>query len=127
MSRKGAILMTDGVEPVRALFCFGLLPAFYELDGAGQQAVAETLMTAYADLERRFGITVLATLDDDRTAVGPALGWPWTCYILADAPNHDAVAKFCNIIREFQVGENRLWRYMKVEARSGRELFFGRT
>lgn len=113
--------------PMRTLFCFGLLPAFYELDDRGRKAVFNTLLEAYKDLTARLGITVLASLDDDRSVVGPTLTFPWTCYILADVPSHEAVAGFCNILREFRVGDGLLWRYMKVEARTGRELFFGRN
>jgi hypothetical protein len=113
--------------PMRTLFCFGLLPAFFDIDGPRRKLVFEALLDAYKDLTGRFGITVLGTLDDDRSVVGPALTYPWTCYILADVPSHQAVTEFCNILREVQVGEDLLWRYLKIEARTGRELFFGRN
>jgi hypothetical protein len=119
--------MADQPTPVRTLFCFGLLQPFYDIDEATRRKVFETLLEAYADLRGRFGITVLGTLDDDRSVVGPTFTYPWTCYILADAPDHDAVTRFCNILREFRVGEDRLWRFLKIEARTGRELFFGQA
>jgi hypothetical protein len=114
-------------RPMRTLFCFGVLPAFYDLDETGRRLVFNALLDAYKDLNARFGVTVLGTLDDDRAVVGPALGYPWTCYILAETPSHEAVTGVCNILREARVGADLLWRYMKVEARTGRELFFGRT
>ena len=117
--------MADAPKPIRTLFCFGVLPPFYDLDADGRKAVFDKLVEAYDDLAGRFGMTVLGTMDDDRAVVGPSLGWPWTCYILADVPDHDTVYRFCNILREFEVGGDRIWRYMKVEARPGRELFFG--
>jgi hypothetical protein len=117
--------MTDAAKPVRTLFCFGVLPPFYDLDDAGRKAVFAKLVEAYDDLAGRFGMTVLGAIDDDQAVVGPSFGWPWTAYILADVPDHATIAKFCNILREFEVGGYRLWRYMKVEARPGRELFFG--
>lgn len=120
-----ALMGNDAV--VRALFCFGVLPAFYEAKDVTLRLVFDTLIDAYKDLEERFGVTVLGTLDDDRTLVGPSTGYPWTCYILAEVPDLDAVTKVCNILREVRIGEDRLWKYMKVEARFGRELFFGRT
>lgn len=120
-----ALMGNDEME--RALFCFGVMPAFYEVPDATRKLIFDTLIEAYKDLENRFGVKVLGTLDDDRTVVGPATGYPWTCYILADVPNLDAVTNVCNILREFRIGEDRLWKYMKVEARFGRELFFGRT
>jgi hypothetical protein len=65
-------------------------------------------------------------MDDDQLMVGPSATWPWTCYILADAPNLDAVAAVCDILRSTDLPSgDKLWRYMKVEARVGRELFFG--
>lgn len=120
-----ALMGDDKVN--RALFCFGVLPAFYEAGDDVRRAVFNTLITAYKDLDQRFGVKVLATLDDDRAVVGPALGYPWTCYILAEVPDYEAVANVCNILREFRIGEHKLWMFMKVEARYGRELFFGRS
>ncbi len=114
-------------EMVRALFCFGVLPAFYEAPDTTRRMVFDTLIEAYKDLEQRFGVRVLGTLDDDRTVVGPTLNYPWTCYILAEVADLEAVTNVCNILREFRIGDDRLWKYMKVEARFGRELFFGRT
>jgi hypothetical protein len=85
----------------------------------------EALKREFADLEGRFGVRVLGTLDDDETMVGPSGTWPWTCYILAEVPDHAAVAAVCNVLREVEVGDARLWKYLKVEARVGRPLFFG--
>ncbi len=110
---------------MRALFCFGVLPPFFDLDDATRKQVFDKLVEAYSDLGGRFGIKVLGTIDDDRSMIGPTTGWPWTCYILADVPDQAAVTAVCNILRQFSVGEYRIWRYIKVEARTGRGLFFG--
>lgn len=110
---------------IRALFCFGVLPAFFDLGDTVRKQVFDTLVSGFSSLESRFGATVLGTLDDDRNMVGPSTGWPWTCYILADVPDMDAVAAICNILRQEKIGEDRLWRYIRVEARMGRKLFFG--
>lgn len=115
---------TEGAM-IRTLFCFGVLPAFFEVDKATRKQVFDTLVTAYSDLEGRFGVKVLATMDDDMVMVGPSTTYPWTCYILADVPNYNAITQVCNILREFSVGDDLIWRYMKVEARPGRALFFG--
>jgi hypothetical protein len=120
-----ALIGDDKVN--RALFCFGVLPAFYDAGDDVRRGVFNTLLEAYKDLETRFGVKVLGTLDDDRTVVGPATAYPWTCYILAEVPDYDSVAKVCNILREYRVGDQRLWSFMKVEARYGRELFFGQS
>ena len=68
---------------------------------------------------------ISGTFDDDELMVGASSTWPWTAYILADAPDLDAVRRVTNILRETPVGSHRLWRYMRVEARIGRPLFFG--
>lgn len=111
----------------RALFCFGVLAPFYEASTETRKQLFDLLKEAYADLGERFGVKVLATLDDDRFVVGPAENYPWTCYMLAEIPDVDAVTNVCNILREVRVGDDLLWKYMRVEARIGRELFFGRT
>ncbi len=109
----------------RVLFCIGVLPEFFAADGEQREAAIAAIPPAFADLSGRFGLTVLGTLDDDRLQVGPSTQFPWTSYILADAPDLDAVAAVCNVLRTTEVGEHRLWRYLRIEARVGRELFFG--
>jgi hypothetical protein len=59
--------------------------------------------------------------------VGPSFTWPWTTYILADAPDLKAVTGVCDIMRSTRIGEDRLWRFMRIEARVGRRLFFGNS
>ncbi len=112
-------------EHLRVLFAFGLTPAFYEADAEHVNAMIKALGTAFEDLAGRFGATVLGGMDDDQLQVGPSASWPWTAYILADVPDLDAVVAICNLVRETPVLEDRLWKYIKVEARVGRPLFFG--
>jgi hypothetical protein len=64
-------------------------------------------------------------MDDDDLVVGPATGFPWTAYILADVPGLEAVKSITTLVRDWEIGDDRLWRYVKVEARVGRPLFFG--
>ncbi len=108
----------------RVLFAFGLTQDFFTEDRSRVPAIMESLKREFGDLEGRFGVRVLATLDDDETMVGATGTWPWTCYVLAEAPDRDAVAAVCNLLREVEVGDARLWKYLKVEARVGRPLFF---
>jgi hypothetical protein len=103
------------------------LPAFFEAEPATQKRLLGDMPEAFADLGGRFGVTVLGTMDDDELMVGPSANWPWTAYILADAPDLDAVIAVCNILRETRIGEDRLWKYMRIEARVGRRLFFGNS
>ncbi|MBA3428816.1 MAG: hypothetical protein H0U07_09620 [Actinobacteria bacterium] len=110
---------------LRVLFCFGVSQSFFEEEPARVSELAAAIAKAFADLSGRFGLRVLGTMDDDELMVGPSLEWPWTAYILADAPTLDAVRAVCNILRETEIGTGRLWRYMRVEARIGRPLFFG--
>jgi hypothetical protein len=112
-------------EGVRVLFAFGVSQTFFELERDQIGPVIEALKRTFSDLHERFGVQVLGTLDDDETMVGPSVTWPWTCYILADAPDAGAAAAVCNLLRETSVGPDRLWKYIKVEARVGRPLFFG--
>jgi hypothetical protein len=112
-------------EGVRVLFAFGVTQAFFELPRSRIPEVVDGVKKAFGDLEGRFGVRVLGTLDDDETMVGPSDSWPWTCYLLGEAPDSKAVAAVCNQLRETMVGDDRLWRFMKIEARIGRKLFFG--
>jgi hypothetical protein len=112
-------------KSLRVLFCFGVSQSFFEEDSARVPELAGAIATAFEDLAGRFGLQVLGTMDDDELMVGPSPVWPWTAYILADAPSLEAVTAVCNILRETEVGADRLWKYMRVEARVGRPLFFG--
>jgi hypothetical protein len=109
---------------LRVLFCFGVQPAFFEEPSALIGPVVDAIKAAFDDLAGRFGLTVLGTMDDDELMVGPSATWPWTAYVLADAPDLAAVTAVCNLVRETEVGDGRLWRYLRVEARVGRPLFF---
>lgn len=113
-------------DPLRVLFCIGVTPPFFEGDTDERKDAFETISAAFADLDDKFGLRVLGTIDDDQLMVGSSSGWPWTCYILADAPDLDAVAGVCNLLRVTALASGApLWRYLKIEARVGRELFFG--
>jgi hypothetical protein len=112
------------VSGQRALFAFGLTQDFFSEERGRIPAIMEALKSSFADLEQRFGVRVLGTLDDDEMMVGAAETWPWTCYILAEVPDRAAVASVCNLLRETEVGDVRLWKYLKIEARLGRPLFF---
>ena len=115
------------VKPLRVLFCIGVLEAFFETTDDVRQELVTQLEEEFADLAGRFGIEVLGTLDDDRVLVGPVQNYPWTCYILADAPDFDAAVAVCDLTRR-PIGEgHRLYRYIKIEARVGRPLFFGNS
>jgi len=111
-------------KSLRVLFAFGLTQDFFAEDRARIPAIMETLKSGFANLEERFGVRVLGTLDDDETMVGEATTWPWTCYVLAEAPDRDAVSAVCSLVRELQADGTPLWKYLKVEARLGRPLFF---
>lgn len=109
---------------LRVLFCIGVQQTFFEEEGAQVPSIAAAITQAFDDLAGRFGITVLGTMDDDELMVGPSATWPWTAYILADAPDLESVTSVCNIVRTAEIGGYRLWRYLRIEARVGRPLFF---
>jgi hypothetical protein len=111
--------------PLRVLFCLGVTQEFFSSTTETQAAAGAAITEAFADLGGRFGVTVLGTMDDDRSMVGASTAYPWTCYILADAPDLEAVHGICDLVRQGEVGEHRLWRYLRIEARVGRQLFFG--
>ncbi len=114
-------------KQLRVLFCIGVMPAFFEQESARIGPAVQAITATFDDLGGRFGITVLGTMDDDELMVGSSPGWPWTCYILADAPSLESVTAVCNLVREAEVDGARLWRYLRVEARVGRPLFFGNS
>jgi hypothetical protein len=112
-------------DALRVLFCVGVTQTFFEQDPALLPTLIDAITKAFSDLKGRFGVTVLGTIDDDELMVGHSWSWPWTCYILADCPDLESVTKVCNIVRETEVNGARLWKYLKIEARVGRRLFFG--
>lgn len=120
-------LRREQPEQLRVLFAFGLTEDFYRADAEHVNACVAAFDSAFDNLGGRFGVTVLASMDDDQLQVGPSASWPWTAYVIADAPSLDAAIAVCNVVRETPVLEDRLWKYVKVEARVGRPLFFART
>ncbi|MFD9903708.1 hypothetical protein [Streptomyces sp. NPDC059063] len=118
-------MIDKSTTPLRVLFCIGVTQDFFSARADERAEVARVLPDAFGGLGERFGLTVLGTMDDDQLMVGASAAYPWTSYILADAPDLTAVARVCSIIRDAPVGEHQLWRYLRIEARVGRELFFG--
>lgn len=112
---------------LRALFAIGVTQSFFDADAATAEAVHGALSSAFDRLGERFGATVLGSLADDETQVGDSVGWPWGCYLLVALPDRAAAVAICDLVRETPVGDARLWKYVKVEARIGGPLFFGRT
>jgi hypothetical protein len=110
---------------LRVLFCFGVTQTFFDEDPSTLGTRIEAVKQAFSDLQGRFGVKVLGTMDDDELMVGNSPSWPWTCYILADCPDLATVSRVCNLVRETEVDGARLWRYIRIEARVGRKLFFG--
>ena len=113
----------DG-RALRVLFCFGVTQSFFEAEPGSVPGIAAAITEAFADLGGRFGVRVLGTMDDDELQVGASVVWPWTAYVLADVPDLETVAKVTNVLREAEIEGARLWKYLRVEARVGRPLFF---
>ena len=108
---------------IRVLFCIGVNQNFFDAPPEVGKQVWAAFGEMMKGIERTDGIQVIGNMDDDRVMVGPSTG-PWTTYVLADAHDFDAVTAACNLFRSIQVGPgpDRLWKYCKVEARTGREL-----
>ena len=118
---------TTSTDRIRVLFCIGVSQTFFDEEASVLPDLMAAITSAFDDLGGRFGFEVLGTMDDDQIMVGQSNAYPWTAYILADAPSLESVAKVCNIVRETPVGPHRLWRYLRIEARVGRQLFFGNS
>lgn len=115
--------MAEEQKKIRALFCGAVLQNFFDLPGAEIPTVLKATGKLLRTIREMPGVEVLGTMDDDETMVGTSPnGWPWTFYILADVPDRETAVEICGLFRTSQVGDYRLWKYMRVEARLGREL-----
>jgi hypothetical protein len=115
--------MADPAPKLRVLFCAAVLQNFFDLPAAQIGIVWKATGEMLKGIRDLPGVEILGTIDDDHTMVGTSPnGWPWTFYILADVPDRDTAVAACNLFRTIEVGEYRLWKYMRVEARIGREL-----
>jgi hypothetical protein len=115
---------SDASEPIRAMLCLGVSQTLCDEEAAGLPAIFEQVGAAFGKLESEYGLHVLASFDDDQIMVGPSAVYPWTAYILVEAPSYESIVDACSIVREVHVGPYRLWRYLRIEARIGRRLFF---
>ena len=115
---------TVRIDELRALFGIGMTQEYCNASTATREAVYYALQRAFDSLEQRFGVRVLGTIDIDILAVGARSSAPWTSYILAVVPDLDAVVSVCSLVRETTLADDRLWRYITIEALLGRPLFF---
>ncbi|MFC7291376.1 hypothetical protein [Hirschia litorea] len=115
--------MTEEPKKIRTLFCIAILQNFFELPSSEIGTVWSAFGEMMGGISQIPGVEILGMLDDDETMVGTAPnGFPWTAYIMADMPDRDSVIEACNLFRTIEVGEYRLWKYCRVEARMGRSL-----
>lgn len=113
----------NDARPIRTLFCVAVHQNFFDLPFDEIGKVWTGFASFMSGVSKLPGVTVLGTLDDDETMVGTSpAGFPFTCYLLADCLDRETVKAACNLFRTIEVGEHRLWRYMRVEARMGRAL-----
>ncbi len=115
--------MSEQSEKLRVLFCGAVLQPFFDLPSAEIMEVLKATGKMLRTMREMPGIEVIGTMDDDETMVGTSpTGFPWTFYILAHVDSRETVVKACGLFRTSEVGAYRLWKYMRVEARIGREL-----
>ncbi|CAH6659722.1 MULTISPECIES: hypothetical protein [Enterobacteriaceae] len=107
---------------LRVLFCIGVNQNFFDATPAEAKQVWGAFGVMMKGMEETPGIRVIGNMDDDQLMVGPSTTAPWTTYVLADADTLESVAAVCNLFRTTPVGESKLWKYCKIEARVGREL-----
>ena len=107
---------------LRVLFCIGVNQNFFDATPAEAKQVWGAFGVMMKGMEETPGIRVIGNMDDDQLMVGPSTTAPWTTYVLADAERLENVAAVCNLFRTTPVGESKLWKYCKIEARVGREL-----
>ena len=111
-------------KPLRVLFCMGVNQNFMDGTAEEMQDLWQAFLVMMRGIRDLPGVRVLGNMDDDRIMVGPSQQFPWTTYVLADVPDLDTVVAACNLFRATPVGDGtyKLWKYMRVEARIGREL-----
>ena len=107
---------------LRVLFCIGVNQNFFDATPAEAKQVWGAFGVMMKGMEETPGIRVIGNMDDDQLMVGPSTTAPWTTYVLADADTLESVAAVRNLFRTTPVGESKLWKYCKIEARVGREL-----
>ncbi|CAQ88332.1 hypothetical protein [Escherichia fergusonii] len=107
---------------LRVLFCIGVNQNFFDATPAEAKQVWGAFGVMMKGMEETPGIRIIGNMDDDQLMVGPSTTAPWTTYVLADADTLESVAAVCNLFRTTPVGESKLWKYCKIEARVGREL-----
>ncbi len=111
-------------KPMRVLFCMGINQNFMDAAREEQLEVWAAFSEMWNSIHDMEGVNVIGNMDDDQSMVGASNSYPWTTYLLADVIDYNTVVACCNLFRTVEVGEGpyKLWRYMKVEARMGREL-----
>lgn len=117
-------MSTPTPAKLRVLFCIGINQNFFDAAPDEVKAVWLACGELFNGIAELPGVHVLGNIDDDQSMVGPSTGWPWTCYILADVPDLPTVHAACNLLRTIVVGDGpyKLWKYARIEARTGREL-----
>ena len=104
---------------VRVLVCAGVLPANFDASAEERKYVFDKCREVFGGWKERFGIDVLASLDDDQLQIGPTLGYPWTFYVMCDAPSHEVMI---DVVDQLRRGERPLFKFIKLDVRIGRPV-----
>ena len=110
---------TKDADSLRVLFCIGVLPDFFAADAETQGALLAGIPAAFEDLGGRFGIEVIGTMDDDELMVGPSFPGPGPPTSSPTLPTSRPSPAVCDIMRSTRIGEDRLWRFMRIRRASG--------
>ena len=104
---------------IRVLVCAGVQPAFFEAAADERRYVFDKCREVFGGWKERYGIEVLSSMDDDQIQIGPAFGYPWTFYVMCDAPSREVMIE---VVDQLRRGDKPLFKYIKVDVRMGRPL-----
>ncbi|MCY3774304.1 MAG: IacB protein [Gemmatimonadetes bacterium] len=104
---------------IRVLVCAGVQPAFFEATADERRYVFDKCREVFGSWKERYGIEVLSSMDDDQIQIGPTFGYPWTFYVMCDAPSHEVMI---DVVDQLRRGDKPLFKYIKVDVRMGRPL-----
>ena len=114
----------DPRPPLRVLLCLAATQNFYDGTDEERAEVKLALRRAFGQLGTRFAVRVLGSIDDDLLSHGASQLPHYRAYILLDADDFETVVELCKVVKEVEAGPHRLWRYVGIDARVGRQLPF---
>jgi hypothetical protein len=109
------------INSYRVMICGGIQQGWYETDSEERRKkILPRFMDVVGGWQKKPGVRLVGSMDDDLFTVGPSGSSPWNFFLLYDIDDLEKVVSMMDSIRRHEAGKPILDHYFRFEAIIGR-------